>query len=128
MEKKVINTNEAPSAIGPYSQAISCNNLLFISGQLPISPLNGEFAGDDIKTQTEQSLKNLCAILNECGLNTKMVLKTTVFLQNMADFAKMNEVYTEYFGCESPARSCVEVAKLPKGALVEIEAIACLPA
>lgn len=120
-----INTEYAPAAIGPYSQGVELGNLVFVSGQLPIDPATGAFASDDIQGQTRQSLTNLSKILEEAGLTLGHVLKTTVFIQHMDDFAKMNEIYAEFFtGDVLPARSAVEVAKLPKSALVEIEAIA----
>lgn len=121
---KAINTKNAPAAIGPYSQAIEVNGFVFTSGQLPIDPATGEFAGSDIKSQAEQSLKNVKAILEEAGLTMKNVVKTTVFLADMADFAAMNEVYSTYFSEPYPARSAVAVKTLPKGALVEIECVA----
>lgn len=115
-----INTECAPAAIGPYSQGVELGNLVFVSGQLPIDPATGVFASDDIQGQTRQSLTNLSKILEEAGLTLGHVLKTTVFIQHMDDFAKMNEIYAEFFtGDVLPARSAVEVAKLPKGALVE---------
>lgn len=120
----VINTKNAPAAIGPYSQAIEVNGFVYTSGQLPINPETGEFAGSDIKSQTEQSLKNVKAILGEAGLTMQNVVKTTVFLADMADFAAMNEVYSTYFSEPFPARSAVAVKTLPKGALVEIECVA----
>ncbi|MBQ2949734.1 MAG: RidA family protein [Prevotella sp.] len=121
---KAINTKNAPAAIGPYSQAIEVNGFVYTSGQLPIDPATGEFAGCDIKSQAEQSLKNVKAILEEAGLTMKNVVKTTVFLADMADFAAMNEVYSTYFSEPYPARSAVAVKTLPKGALVEIECVA----
>lgn len=121
---KAINTMNAPAAIGPYSQAIEVNGFVYTSGQLPIDPATGEFAGSDIKSQAEQSLKNVKAILEEVGLTMKNVVKTTVFLADMADFAAMNEVYSTYFSEPYPARSAVAVKTLPKGALVEIECVA----
>lgn len=121
---KAINTKNAPAAIGPYSQAIEVNGFVYTSGQLPIDPATGEFAGSDIKLQAEQSLKNVKAILEEAGLTMKNVVKTTVFLADMADFAAMNEVYSTYFSEPYPARSAVAVKTLPKGALVEIECVA----
>ena len=120
---KAINTKNAPAAIGPYSQAIEVNGFVYTSGQLPIDPATGEFAGSDIKSQAEQSLKNVKAILEEAGLTMKNVVKTTVFLADMADFAAFNEVYARYFP-SAPARSCVAVKALPKGSLVEVEAVA----
>lgn len=121
---KAINTKNAPAAIGPYSQAIEVNGFVYTSGQLPIDPTTGEFAGSDVKSQAEQSLKNVKAILEEAGLTMKNVVKTTVFLADMADFAAMNEVYSTYFSEPYPARSAVAVKTLPKGALVEIECVA----
>ena len=121
---KAINTKNAPAAIGPYSQAIEVNGFVYTSGQLPIDPATGEFAGSDIKSQAEQSLKNVKAILEEAGLTMKNVVKTTVFLADMVDFAAMNEVYSTYFSEPYPARSAVAVKTLPKGALVEIECVA----
>lgn len=121
---KAINTKNAPAAIGPYSQAIEVSGFVYTSGQLPIDPATGEFAGSDIKSQAEQSLKNVKAILEEAGLTMKNVVKTTVFLADMADFAAMNEVYSTYFSEPYPARSAVAVKTLPKGALVEIECVA----
>lgn len=121
---KVINTKKAPAAIGPYSQAIEVNGFVYTSGQLPINPETGEFAGSDIKSQTEQSLKNVKAILEEAGLTMQNVVKTTVFLADMADFAAMNEVYSSYFSEPYPARSAVAVKTLPKAALIEIECVA----
>lgn len=121
--KKVISTSGAPGAIGPYSQAIKAGNLVYTSGQIPLDPVSGELIGD-IKKATERSLENVKAILEEAGTNMDKVIKTVVFLKDMNDFAAMNEVYGTYFKENAPARSCVQVAKLPKDALVEIEAIA----
>lgn len=124
MNKKIINTESAPAAIGPYSQSILAGNILFISGQLPIDPETGKFAGNNIKSQTEQSLKNIESILEKAGCTMDNVVKTTVLLNDMGDFAKMNEVYAKFFTKDYPARAAYEVAKLPKDALVEIEAVA----
>lgn len=121
--KQVISTDKAPSAIGPYSQAIKANGFLFASGQIPVNPETGAIP-EGIEAQTEQSLKNVKAILEAEGLTLSDVVKTTVFIQDMADFAKVNEIYAGYFTENPPARSCVEVAKLPKGVLIEIEIIA----
>lgn len=121
---KVINTKNAPEAIGPYSQAIEVNGFVYTSGQLPIDPVTGEFAGSDIKSQAKQSLMNVKAILDEAGMSMQNVVKTTVFLADMTDFAAMNEVYSSYFSEPFPARSAVAVKTLPKGALVEIECVA----
>ena len=122
--KKIIATTNAPSAIGPYSQAVDCGAFLITSGQVPFDPATGEFVPGSIAEQTRQSLTNVKAILEAAGLTMDHVVKTTVFLQDMGDFAAMNAVYAEFFTEGNyPARSAVEVAKLPKGALVEIEAI-----
>lgn len=121
--KKQIQTEKAPAAIGPYSQAIEINGLLFTSGQLPIDPATGQMP-QGIEQQTAVSLGNVKAILEEAGLDTTAVIKTTVFIKDMEDFAQMNEVYSTFFTQPYPARSCVEVARLPKDALVEIECIA----
>ena len=121
--KKVISTKAAPQAIGPYSQAIAANGFLFISGQLGVTP-SGEFAGADVKSQAQRSLQNLQAILSEAGLGFENVVKTTIFLADIADFAAVNEIYAEFFNEPYPARSTVAVKTLPKGGLVEIELIA----
>lgn len=122
--KQKIETTYAPAAIGPYSQAVQKDGLVFVSGQLPIDYRTGEFPSDDIKEQTKQSLENIRAILKEAGYGMDSVLKTVVYLQNMEDFAAMNEVYATYFEEPFPARAAFEVAKLPRGAKVEIEAVA----
>ena len=122
--KERIATEQAPAAIGPYSQGIRTAGLVVTSGQLPIDPATGAFAGTDIAAQTRQSLKNVQAVLEAAGSSLDKVLKTTVFLKDMGDFAAMNEVYASFFPGEAPARSAVEVARLPKDALVEIEALA----
>lgn len=122
--KKVINTNQAPAAIGPYNQAIKVGNLVYTSGQIPINPATGNFVEGGIKEQTRQSLTNIKAILEETGLSMNNVVKTTVFLADMNDFADMNSVYAEFFAEPYPARSAVAVKTLPKGALVEIEVVA----
>jgi 2-iminobutanoate/2-iminopropanoate deaminase len=124
MEKLIISTNNAPAAIGPYSQAVKVGNLLYTSGQLAINPTTGELINDDIKKATAQSLNNVKAILEEAGTSLDKVVKTLVFLKDMNDFAAMNEVYAQYFNTNPPARSCVQAAKLPKDAIVEIEVIA----
>ena len=123
MSKEVIFTEKATKAIGPYSQAIKSGNLLFISGQVPVNPITGELTGD-IKVQTRQVLENLKSILAAAGASTADVVKTTVFLKNLDDFVAMNEVYREYFPIDAPARSTIEVVRIPRGALIEIEAIA----
>lgn len=122
--KQVIHTDSAPAAIGPYSQAIQIGDLLFVSGQVPIDPSTGAIVEGNIKAQAQQSLNNLKAILNAAGTNMGAVVKTTVFLADMNDFAAMNEVYAQFFQEPFPARSAVQVARLPKDAKVEIEAIA----
>ena len=121
---KVISTKMAPAAIGPYSQAIQVGNLVFTSGQIPIEPSTGAFVEGGIKEQTRQSLANVKAILEEVGLSMSNVVKTTVFMADMNDFADMNSIYAEFFSEPYPARSAVAVKTLPKGALVEIEVIA----
>ncbi len=121
---KAIHTDNAPAAIGPYSQAIEANGFIFASGQIPIDPKTGNLVEKDIRKQTIQAIKNAGNILKAAGADLSKVVKTTVFLQHMTDFAAMNRVYAEVFAKECPARSCFEVAKLPKDALVEIEVIA----
>lgn len=122
--KQVIHTDKAPAAIGPYSQAIQIGQLLFTSGQVPIDPETGAIVEGGIQEQARQTLNNIKAILNAAGTNMGAVVKTTVFLQDMNDFAAMNEVYAQFFQEPYPARSAVQVGRLPKDALVEIEAIA----
>ena len=122
--KQPIATTNAPAAIGPYSQAIEANGIVFVSGQLPINPATGEFAEGGIKELTAQSLTNMQNILAEAGLTLNNVVKTCVFLAEMSDFAEMNEVYAQFFKAPFPARSAVAVKTLPKGARVEIECIA----
>ncbi len=124
MMKKVISTGKAPSAIGPYSQAIQVGNLVYTSGQIPIDPTTGAFVEGGIKEQTRRSLLNVKAVLEEAGLTMGDVVKTTVFMADMNDFADMNSVYAEFFSEPYPARSAVAVKTLPKGALVEIEVVA----
>ena len=121
--KKIINTNNAPGAVGPYSQAIDTGNTLYVSGQLPIDPDTGAMIEDDVQAQTAQSLTNLKAIITEAGYDLDQVVKCTCFLQDMSHFALFNEVYARYLGESAPARVCVEVARLPFDALVEVEAI-----
>ena len=121
--KKIIATNNAPAAIGPYSQAVELNGTLFISGQIPVNPATGEMP-QGIEAQTRQVLKNIGAILEADGLTYNDVVKNTVMIANMADFAAMNAVYAEFFTQDKPARVCFQAAALPKNALVEIEAIA----
>ena len=122
--KKVIATTAAPAAIGPYSQGVDGGSVVITSGQLPIDAATGAFAEGGIAGQTRQSLENVKAVLDQAGLGMENIIKTTVFLKDMNDFAAMNEVYASFFASEPPARSDVEVARLPKDALVEIEAIA----
>jgi len=120
-----IHTPNAPAAIGPYSQAVQAGNLVFVSGQLPIDPATGEFAGATIAEQTRQSLTNIRSILEAAGYTMNDVVKTTVLLADIGDFAPMNQVYAEFFADNKPARAAFAVRDIPKGALVEIEAVAC---
>ncbi len=120
---KIIDTTNAPAAIGPYSQAIVIGDLVYTSGQIPINPASGQIEAADIKSQAEQVVANLSAVLKEAGSSLENAVKTTCFLSNMKDFLDFNEVYAKYF-TGKPARSCVEVSALPKGALVEVEVIA----
>jgi 2-iminobutanoate/2-iminopropanoate deaminase len=124
MEKKVIYTEKAPEAIGPYSQAVEAGNFLFISGQIPLDPQTGSLVGEDIETQTERVLENLKAIVESEGLTLDNVVKTTIYLCDMNDFNRFNAVYSRYFQTDPPARATVEVTRLPKNVLIEIEAIA----
>ena len=121
--KKIISTPKAPAAIGPYSQAIEVNGLLFTSGVIPIGPSTGELVEGDIEAQAEQAIGNLAALIEAAGAKIENTIKTTVFIKNMDDFTKVNEIYAKYFTTDFPARSCVEVARLPKDVLIEIEAI-----
>lgn len=120
--KTIISTDKAPAAIGPYSQAIEVNGMVFTSGVIPVNPPTGEIP-EGIEAQARQAIGNLVALLKESGVEPENVIKTTVFIKNMDDFAKVNAVYSEFFKTECPARSCVEVARLPKDVLIEIEAI-----
>lgn len=122
--KKILSTEKAPAAIGPYSQGVRAGNMVFVSGQLPIDPATGAFAGDDIKSQTRQSLTNIKNILASEGIEMSQCVRVGVFMKNMNSFADMNAVYSEFFQTDYPARAAVEVARLPKDALVEIEAVA----
>ncbi len=124
MKKKVIHTPTAPNAIGPYSQAILAGNLIFISGQIPIDPATGDLVDGDIRQQTRQVLENIKHILESQGLTLDQVVKTTIFLRNMAHFSQVNEVYGTYFPAEPPARSTIEVSNLPRNVDIEIEAVA----
>lgn len=121
--KKIISTPNAPTAIGPYSQAIEVNGFLFTSGVIPIVPSTGELVDGGIEVQAEQAIGNLAALIEAAGAKIENTIKTTVFIKNMEDFAKVNEIYAKYFTTDFPARSCVEVARLPKDVLIEIEAI-----
>ena len=120
---KVVNTSKAPEALGPYSHATVINGLVFTSGQIPLN-LDGEIVSDDVKAQTKQVLENVKVVLNEAGSNIDSVIKATIFIADMNEFQNINEVYGEYFAEHQPARSCVEVARLPKDVKVEIELIA----
>ncbi len=122
--KEIISTDRAPAAIGPYSQAVRAGNLLFTSGMIPIDPATGQLVEGDIEVQARQAVGNLAALLEAAGTSLDRVVKTVVFIKNMDDFTKVNEVYASFFTTSFPARSCVEVARLPKDVLIEIEAIA----
>ena len=124
MEKIVVSTNKAPQAIGPYSQGMKVGNMVFTSGQLGIDPNTGNFVNDNIQNETKQALENLKAVLEEAGASLNDVVKVTVFIKDMNQFALINEVYSTYFAEHKPARSCVEVARLPKDGNVELEAVA----
>ncbi|MCS7281800.1 MAG: RidA family protein [Anaerolineae bacterium] len=127
MRKEIIRTEKAPTAVGPYSQAVRVGKFVFTAGQLGLVPGTKEFAGPDVESQTRQALENLRAILEAAGSSLRHVVKTTIFLQDLGEFARVNAVYGEYFPEEPPARSTVQVAALPLGARVEIEAIAVVP-
>lgn len=124
--KKIISTDKAPAAIGPYSQAIEVNGMIFTSGVIPVNPTTGEIP-EGIEAQSDQAIGNLAALLKESGVSTDDVVKTTVFIKNMDDFGKINEIYSKYFTKDCPTRSCVEVARLPKDVLIEIDSIAVKP-
>jgi 2-iminobutanoate/2-iminopropanoate deaminase len=124
MTREVVQTDKAPKAVGPYEQAIKANGFIYTAGQIPIDPKTANFVAGDISAQTRQVLENLKAVLEAGGSALDRVVKATVFLKNMADFAAMNEVYTQYFGSTKPARSTVAVAELPRGALIEIDLVA----
>lgn len=123
---KIVSTKKAPAAIGPYSQAVKADNLLFISGQMPLDPETMEIVSGTIQEQTKKAIENLKAILEEAGLTLNDVIKTTVFVKDMNEFGKINEIYGNYFTDHKPARACVEVARLPKDVGVEIEAVAAI--
>ena len=122
--KKVINTDQAPEAIGPYSQAIQAGNMIYTSGQIALDPATGEMVSPDIKAQTKQAMENLKSVIEAGGSDMNQVVKVTLYIKDMNDFGTINEIYCNYFKDACPARSCVEVSALPKGALIEIEAIA----
>ena len=122
--KEIISTDKAPAAIGPYSQAICVGDMIYTSGMIPINPTDGTLCTGTIEEQADRAISNLKALIEESGSSLDKVVKTTVFIKNMDDFAKVNEVYARYFTSNYPARSCVEVARLPKDVLIEIEAIA----
>ena len=122
--KKIVATDKAPAAIGPYSQAVQIGNLLFTSGMIPIDPATNTLVEGGIEVQAERALENVKALLEASGTSLDKVVKTVVFIKNMDDFAKVNEIYAKYFTKDFPARSCVEVARLPKDVLIEMEAIA----
>jgi len=124
MSKRIIQTELAPAAIGPYSQAIRIGDFLYTSGQIALDPKSGKFLSGEIKEETEQTLRNISAILQADGLELENVIKTTVYLSNLNDFVQMNQIYEKYFSKNKPARACVQVAALPKGAKIEIDAIA----
>ena len=124
--RKVISTDQAPGAVGAYSQGVRAGGSLFVSGQLPINPETGKMLAGDMGDQARQVLRNVLAIVRAGGLKGDDIVKTTVYLRNLDDFGAVNEVYAEVFGANPPARACVEVSRLPKGALIEIEAIACV--
>ena len=121
--RDIVNTDKAPGAIGPYSQAVKTDSMVFVSGQLAFDPATGELVTDDIKTETRQAMTNLKAILEAAGSGLEKVVKTTLFIKNMDDFPLVNEVYGEFFGGNYPARACVEVARLPRDANFEVEAV-----
>ncbi|MDF2984754.1 MAG: endoribonuclease [Eubacterium sp.] len=124
MSIEIISTEKAPAAIGPYSQAVKCGNFIYTSGAIPVDPVSGEVVPGGVAEQAEQALKNVAAVLAAAGAGLENVVKTTVFIKNMNDFAAINEVYKKYFTGNYPARSCVEVARLPKDVLIEIECVA----
>ncbi|MDP6232484.1 MAG: RidA family protein [Nitrospinaceae bacterium] len=124
MNKRIIKTDQAPAAIGPYSQAVRIGNMLYTSGQIALDPRSGEFLSGELEQETERTLENISAILKADGLSLDNIVKTTVYLTDLRYFTRMNQIYEKYFSENKPARACVQVAALPKGAKVEIEAIA----
>ncbi len=126
MQKKVISTSEAPRAIGPYSQAIRAGSFVFVSGQIPIEPTTGEMVSGDIQSQTRRVMENIKAVLEAAGGSLNSIVKTTIFLKSLEDFNSVNEIYGSFFKDAPPARATVEVSNLPKGARIEIEAVACV--
>ncbi len=122
--KQIISTDNAPQAIGPYSQAVMANDTLYVSGQIPVIPATGIIISDNVEEQTRQVMENVKAVVEAAGMTLDNVVKTTVFIKNMDDFATINGIYSQYFKENCPARACVEVARLPKDVLVEMEAIA----
>ena len=127
MTRSIIKTSKAPSPVGPYSQAVSCGNFLFVSGQIPLDPESGELVGNSFSEQCHRVLLNLKIILEEGGSGLDSVLKVTIYMKDLAQFGELNEIYSEYFNVSMPARACVEVSNLPKGADVEMDAIAEIP-
>lgn len=127
MNKTIISTKNAPAAIGPYSQGVILGNLVFTSGQIPADTASGEIVPGGVDAQTRQALRNLEEVLNAAGTKLDNVLKTTLFIKNMDDFAAINEIYARLFGTEPPARSCIEAARLPRDVMIEIEAVAYIP-
>ncbi|MHB1006937.1 MAG: RidA family protein [Chloroflexota bacterium] len=127
MNQEPIYTDKAPKPVGPYNQAIRFGQMVFVSGIIGLDPATGKMAGDEVETQTKQILENMCAILQGAGCSLKQVVKTTVYVTDLADFAAMNEVYAKYFGEMPPARATAQVVRLPAGAKVEIEAVAYVP-
>jgi 2-iminobutanoate/2-iminopropanoate deaminase len=126
MKLEIISTDDAPAAIGPYSQAIKCGNILFCSGQIPLDPATGEMVSGDIRAQAEMVMKNIAAVLSEAGAGFDDVIKTTIYLLDMGDFTSVNEIYGRSFQKHKPARSTVAVKALPRGAMLEVEVIACV--
>lgn len=124
MTREIVSTEQAPAAIGPYSQAVRTKDLIFVSGQIPIDPATGQLVSGDIRAETRQAMQNLKAILTAAGSSLENIVKTTLYISNMDQFAVINEVYAEFFADQPPARACVEVARLPRDVGVEVEAVA----